>query len=617
VTTLTDGRLAVDRTRELRSRMVVVLLAAVLTTWPLLQFATRAAAHWLGNAVSVIVRADSPADARAAAQSVTASGGHVVRTLGIIDGLEATVPQDALPWLRSRPGVAEVTANVPLHLQSTSFDPVADVGSAYNLTRMTGAQTYWANGYTGRGVDVALIDSGVVPVDGLTAPGKVINGADLSFESQVANTTYLDTFGHGTHMAGIISGRDDAATSYVGDSTDFVGMAPDSRVVNVKVADAHGAADVSQVIAALDWVVQHKNDNGMNIRVLNLSFGTDSTQSYIIDPLAYAAEVAWRNGIVVIAAAGNAGFAPSGSLADPATDPYVIAVGAADTQATTSTGDDTVASFSQNGVKRKPDLVAPGVHVVSLRDPGSYVDATYGTTGLVGTRFFRGSGTSQATAVVSGAAALLLSQRPWLTPDQVKQVLDSAASPLTNQSANAQGNGELNLNAALTAVPSTNAQGWTRSTGTGSLESARGSVHLVKDGVTLQGEMDIMGKAFNDAAMASAEASSSSWSGGVWNSSSWSGADWSSSSWSGAAWASTSWSSSSWSSTSWSSTSWSTQAWASSSWSSAGWSSAGWSSGGWASSSWSGQSWSSTSWSSSSWSSSSWSTSGWSGSDWS
>ena len=591
----------------MRTRLAAALVAALVLSLPAMQMLTRTATRWLGSSLSVIIRADSPRDAHAAAQSVASVGGHVVRTLGIVNGVEATVPASAVPWLASQPGVVEVTRNAPLHLLSTSFDPTGDVGSAYNTTRLTGAQTYWANGYTGRGVDVALIDSGVVGVNGLTAPGKVINGPDLSFESQVAGTTYLDTFGHGTHMAGLIAGRDDAATSYAGDSSDFVGMAPDARILSVKVADAHGATDVSQVIAAIDWVVQHRNDNGLNVRVLNLSFGTDSTQPYTADPLAYAAEVAWRNGIVVVAAAGNAGFAPSGSLTDPATDPYVIAVGASDTQGTTATADDTVASFSQNGVHRKPDLVAPGVHLVSLRDPGSYVDQTYSGTGLVGTRFFRGSGTSQATALVSGAAALLISQHPSLTPDQVKGLLDSSARPLSNQSANAQGNGELDLNAALTAVPSASTQWYTHSNGSGTLEGSRGSVHLVMNGATLQGEQDIMGQAFNSAAMAAAESNATSWSAGTWNATSWSGTSWSGTSWSGTSWSATSWSGTSWSGTSWSATSWSTQAWSSASWSGTSWSAT----------SWSGQAWSATSWSGTSWSGTSWSTAGWSDSDWS
>src|SRR5581483_2182940 len=327
-----------------------------------------------------------------------------------------------------------------------------------------GAKAYWKNGITGKGVDVALIDSGVVPVNGLTTPGKVVNGPDLSFDSQNPTLQYLDGYGHGTFMAGIIAGRDDAVqvgSNYAADSTDFMGIAPDARVVNVKVADQGGAVDVSQVIAAIDWIVQHKTDNGLNIRVINLSFGTDSTQSYVLDPLAYAAEVAWRSGIVVVAAVGNDGN-NSLSVADPADDPYLLAVGAADTQGTVSPGDDTVASFSSGGNgTRNPDLVAPGVHLASLRDPGSVIDQKYGATATVATRFFRGSGTSQATAVMSGAAALVIQQHPGYTPDMVKRLLTKTASTLyttgsllgliSYQSpipARLQGNGEVNLRQA-------------------------------------------------------------------------------------------------------------------------------------------------------------------------
>src|SRR5262249_48976210 len=151
--------------------------------------------------------------------------------------------------------------------------------------------------------------------------------------------------GHGTHMAGIIVGRDGpSATTRTGcatclnrspysDTNRFVGVAPDAHVVNVKVGASDGAADVSQVIAAIDWVVQHKDDPGMNIKVLSLSYGTNSTQPSQVDPLAYAAEVAWANGIVVVAAGGNDGRSVP-NLADPAVDPTLIAVGSDDPMGT-------------------------------------------------------------------------------------------------------------------------------------------------------------------------------------------------------------------------------------------------------------------------------------------
>lgn len=165
-------------------------------------------------------------------------------------------------------------------------------GSMYWVAQAaTGAASFWDDGYIGTGIDVAVIDSGVVPVNGLTYPGKVINGPDLSFESQAENLIYQDTFGHGTHMAGMIAGHDDRASEVKrGNTAHFLGMAPGARIVNVKVADSAGAVDVTQMIAAIDWVVQHRNDNGMNIRVLNLSYGTDGFQNYAIDPLTDAVE---------------------------------------------------------------------------------------------------------------------------------------------------------------------------------------------------------------------------------------------------------------------------------------------------------------------------------------
>ena len=164
-----------------------------------------------------------------------------------------------------------------------------------NITAGDGVQAWWNAGFTGQGVDVALIDTGVAPVPALSGNGKIVNGPDLSLESQNPNLQYLDTNGHGTFMAGIIGGND-------GQPGGYRGVAPDSRILSVKVGDADGGVDVSQVIAAIDWVVQHRTDNGMNIRVLNLSYGTDSSQPFVIDPLAFAVERAWKAGIVVVTA---------------------------------------------------------------------------------------------------------------------------------------------------------------------------------------------------------------------------------------------------------------------------------------------------------------------------
>src|SRR6185312_13840219 len=195
---------------------------------------------------------------------------------------------------------------------------------------------------------------------------------------------------------------------------------------------------------AIDWVVENGHKDGLNIRVMNMSFGTDGTQSYVYDPLAYAAEMAWRAGVVVVVAAGNDGNDVL-RLNNPASDPYVIAVGSDSANGTATTADDTVSAFSNNGNGgRNPDLIAPGDHVVSLRDPGSYLDTTY-PAARIGDRLFRGSGTSQAAAVVSGAAALLIQQRPTATPDQIKALLTGTASPVPGATPAQQGSGLIDL----------------------------------------------------------------------------------------------------------------------------------------------------------------------------
>jgi len=464
-----------------------------------------------------------------------------------------------------------------------SYDPAADANSMASTAAYVGATAWWDAGYTGEGIDVAVIDSGVSPVQGLDAPGKVIYGPDLSLESQAANLTNLDTYGHGTFMAGLIAGNDEAG---------YRGIAPDARIVSLKVATADGGADVTQVVAAINWVVQHAQDPGMNIRVLNLSYGTNSMQNYVLDPVAYAVEQAWKHGIVVVAAAGNTGYqrgSGAPGLANPAYNPFVIATGASDSLGTTNVKDDDVASFSASsagcGSCKKPDFVAPGTHLQGLRVPNSYIDAAH-PEGVIDARFFRGSGTSQAAAVVSGAVALVLERYPSATPDAVKRYFADKAQKLGGFDSEAQGQGEIRLGAMLGSKPSNYAQKFTSSTGTGSFEAARGQDHLTRDGVTLTGERDIFGRPVNATELARQAAAGSAWSGGEWNGSSWSGSSWSGSSWSGSSWSGSSWSGSSWSGSSWSGSSWSGSSWSSSLWTGSSWSGSSWSGRTWATASW-------------------------------
>jgi serine protease AprX len=422
-----------------------------------------------------------------------------------------------------------------------------------------GADDLWARGIDGRGVGVALIDTGVVPVQGLATGGKIVNGPDLSFESQADELRYLDGFGHGTHMAGIIAGSD-------GTSSGFKGVAPGARLLNVRVGTHDGAVDVSQVVAAIDWVVQHRNDNGMNIRVINLSYGTDSVQDRRFDPLSFAVENAWRKGIVVVTGAGNEGAARP-TLVNPAVNPYVLAVGAADIRNTATASDDIVAPFSsRSATGRTVDVVAPGVSITSLRDPGSLIDSEH-PSAVVDERYFRGSGTSQAAAVTSGAVALLLQARPSLTPDQVKAVLKSSATTLSNTSRTLQGSGRIDVNlASLSLVPWGSTQSWDRSVGTGSLEAARGSSHVADDGIELVGEQDIFGRPWNGAAWASATSSGSAWTGGTWNGSDWTGTCWCETSWAGTSWNGRTWIGDSWTGRTWIGRTWIGRTWIGRTW---------------------------------------------------
>ena len=633
--------------------------------------------------VQVIVRSSHGEEAEALVDRL---GGRVVRRLPIIGGFAARVPGSRLPVLERSPLVISVSPDARISLASA--EGAGDVAATNPLAEVAdriGVDDLWAYGLTGAGVDVALIDSGVVPVDGL---GSVLHGPDLSFESQNPELAHLDTFGHGTHLAGIIAGRDSGPAG-------LRGIAPGARIISLKVADAFGATDVSQVIAAIDWVVQHRQANGLNIRVLNLAFGTDSGQDYRSDPLAYAVEVAWSKGIVVVVSAGNSGGA---GLTDPAYDPFVIAVGAADTTGAGEGGSGaTVPDWSSRGDgARNPDVVAPGVGIVSLRAPGSFIDEEYpgarvswpprgeqapaaestqepgaepsgdppaqstedppteptveqeapviaptqGSGAEPSTdppaetrdepaepaadqpvepppaeppldppvepavdpsveeppaessaepapepepapRFFRGSGTSQAAAIVSGLVALMLEERRWLTPNKVKAILAGTARPLAGDRP-AEGAGLVDAAATHGRLAEHAYQGWRRSTGAGSLELVRGSAHVVDpDGVQLAGEQDIFGRPWNGQAWALASFEERTWSGGTWNGSPWAGNGFAGAFWTVAAWNAPAWSASSWAELAWSGRRWSGEEWTGESWWSHGWSGRRWTSAAW------------------------------------
>jgi serine protease AprX len=423
------------------------------------------------------------------------------------------------------------------------------------------APAAWKAGFDGRGVDVAVIDTGVSPVPGLASPGKIVDAAD--FSSDASMLSYRDGQGHGTNMAGVIAGDGTGGPL-------TKGVAPGARIINVRAGAADGSVDVSQVVAAIDWTVQNRKTFGRNIRLINLSYTTDAATDYQFDPLTHAVENAWRAGIVVVVSGGNEGKKIQ-QLGNPAADPFVIAVAA-------STSDPTaknlvVPDWSSSGNKdRNPDIVAPGVSIAGLRVPGSMLDlhfpaARFSDNGCG--RFFRGSGTSQAAAATTGAIALILQQRPNLTPDQVKTLLLGTARSI-GAKANRGGYGFVDVGAMLataSADPVVSSQKFKASKGSGSIEASRGTAHVKKKTkVDLLGEQTLSSN-FDATAWSTASASGAAWSNQTYDaqgrflSGNWAGSSWSGSSWSGSSWSGSSWSGSSWSGSSWSGSSWSGSAW--------------------------------------------------------
>ncbi len=446
---------------------------------------------------------------------------------------------------------------------------------------------------TGDGVQIALIDTGIVDVPGLRN-SNILLGPDFSFEDIDPDLRAHDTNGHGTHLAGIIVGTDEAFSR--GDTVRRpdrpLGIAPAAGLVSIKVGSADGAVDVTQVIAAINWVIASNERGDTDIRVLNLAFGTNGVQSYQADPLAYAVERAWHAGIVVVVAAGNDGLA-AGQLKNPAIDPYVIAVGAATYLSDTEMSP---ANFSSGGGSRGVDLLAPGRRIVSLRNPGSYVDLQLG--GAAGSAdLMVGSGTSQAAAVVSGAVALLLQDHPALTPDQVKKILMDSAAPVKDEDGNAVGAGFLRIDEALKRSAPAYAQTYPRSTGTGSIDLARGSVRVAINGQPLQGEVDIFGN---------------SWTGNSWTTDSWAGNSWTGNSWTGNSWTGNSWTGNSWTGHKWNGNSWTGNSWTGNSWTGNSWTGNCWTGNSWTGNSWTGNSWTGNSWTGNSWTGNSWTGNSWS-----
>ncbi|MGH2671461.1 MAG: S8 family peptidase [Actinomycetota bacterium] len=508
-----------------------------------------------GSSLRLIVKETMPASDEAE-HLVRGLGGAITHDLPIVSGFSASLPAEALPELAGSPAVGLVWGDGEIRMTSgstTGYDSWSPNTAWRQSIRLTQVEGY----FTGSGVTVAVLDTGVSQVPDLS--DRVLARVDLTPDQDG-----FDRYGHGTHMAGIIAGDGSASAG------EWKGVAPGANLVSVKVAGADGSTDVSVVIAGLQWVLENKSRYG--IRVLNLAFGTDSRQSYRLDPLNYAVEQVWFGGILVVASAGNRG--PDGSTINkPGDDPFVLTVGAADLKGTADRGDDVVASFSSWGPTPdgyvKPDVVAPGITIVAPRAVGSTVDHQH-PDARVGDGYFKGTGTSQAAAIVSGVAALMYQADPMLTPDEAKTaILRGATKTSTYRSGGGAGLVDVTsaIQLARRGIYVTANLGLLPSNGLGSLDSSRGSFHVYADpdgdGVwnLVEGEGDVLGQPWSATSWSALSWSMSIWASLVNVSTGWTATSWSATSWSGTSWSATSWSATSWSATSWSATSWSSDVW--------------------------------------------------------
>jgi serine protease AprX len=381
------------------------------------------------NSIKVIVQYNS---------QPSGGGGLLGPVFNLLDGLvnivfslipavaEILHPADVIS-LSNQPNVAYISLDRPL---AASLDYSA---GAVN------APAAWSAGLDGSGVGIAIIDSGIYSHPDLNG----VNSAQsrVVYRQSFIGGNQFDDFGHGTHVAGIAAGNANQSSG-PGAYHMYRGIAPNANVLDLRVLDANGSSSDSVVIAAIQKAVQLKNR--YNVRVINLSLGRPIYEGCTHDPLCQAVEAAWKNGIVVVVAAGNLGRNGYGTILSPGDSPHAITVGCMKTEMTVTRADDLIASYSSKGptyidLTAKPDLVAPGNLVVSLLAPGSTLEAEYPgnvippsqytTSSSVGApEYFRLSGTSMATPVVSGAVALLLQRNPNLTPDTIKARLMKTAS---------------------------------------------------------------------------------------------------------------------------------------------------------------------------------------------
>jgi len=275
-------------------------------------------------------------------------------------------------------------------------------------------------GLTGKGVTMAIIDTGIYPHEDLTNPANRI----IAFQDFInGESDPYDDNGHGTHCAGDAAGNGSASNGK------YTGPAPEASIIGIKVLDEQGSGRLSTIIEGLEWCIDHKEVH--NIQIISLSLGAPAYESFRDDPLSLAAQAAWHEGIVVVAAAGNSGPSPA-TISTPAIDPFIITVGSTDDQNTLERADDVIAEYSSRGptidTLVKPDVYAPGTNIISLLASGSAIESELPEM-VIDESYIQLSGTSMATPICAGIIALMLEANPNLSPNDIKSILKATSHP--------------------------------------------------------------------------------------------------------------------------------------------------------------------------------------------
>ncbi len=367
-------------------------------------------------------------------QLVTKFGGEISAQYPGLKAVAVDLPTRSLSWIAKMDGIIAVTQPYQAGLAGIAEDSSEGIHIPETFyPEVVGADQVWQQGITGEGVTVAILDSGMHPFEALMRDSEG-NDRLLAWKDFVDESpTPIDPQGHGTHIAGII------ANAELGWDEEWNGVAPDVNLVAVRVLDETGYGSLENILAGLNWVIEHHEE--YNIKILNLSMSADVIAPYWADPINHAVMTAWSEGITVITSAGNTGETGALSIGIPGNNPYAITVGAfTDHYTPADASDDYMAFWSGSGPTHdgfiKPDVIAPGAHMASLM-PENNTLFMEGEATQFSNDYYRMAGTSQSAAVVSGVAALMVQNNPSLTPDEIKFRLSATANPMITENVEA------------------------------------------------------------------------------------------------------------------------------------------------------------------------------------